>query len=239
MYQQRKDLADALELKGIDVDALNNAAKSERRTVYGLMGSIDRGLNEGSGGEWGRYLREYQEGMRPISEGRVFQDLLDQYSTAGRLSDGVTPNITPHSFRKMVSEKKQTYKNLGKSGWADRVSPEGREFLIQARRSLDALERAKNGPKATNGSDTASNLYESLLRPVLAESGSGKIGMLMRLVDNTRLRGNQANLDRALLDPEEFDRVLKQYHKMTEPQKKNAIADLLYRSVERLPLVIR
>ncbi len=237
MYQFRKDLSDSLDLKTISFDKLSNAAKGERLLVQRLKDAIDAGLDEASAGRWAKYLEDYRRGMLPIDEGRAFQEILDTFGAAGTLPGGDIPNITPGRFRQAVREKGKTFKNLGKAGWRDRLSPDGRAIVDDARAVLDAMERAQSGARATTGSDTGAN-FAGMINQGLSAAvpHGGSLAAVFRAADALGKSRNAMRLDESLLNPAEFQKVLDIYHRKNAPA--GSLAELLRRASERLPAAV-
>lgn len=231
LYTFRKLIDDSLRLKTLSADDLTNAAKNARREAVGIKGAVDEGMNAASGGKWSEYLTAHREGMKPITEGRSLQNILDRFDSATRLLDGETPTLSPARFRKAVDA--ETYTNLGKSGWADDLFPEQRLMLGDVQNVLDDISKARSGITAVNGSPTAGNLA-SLMRSGLV-AGGGKFAAAINLLDTLgRSRGASA-LDRALLNPDEFAKVLNDYAqaRLVKERLKNPKPGMFRRSVER------
>lgn len=197
LYALRKLLGDKLSLKGAAFDELSNAARSSRREAVLMKDAIDEGLNKASNGMFGDYLAAHAEGMAPIEEGRAFQNLAEKFGAGARIPGTDIPEMTRYAYRKGVDDL--TYKNLGKAGWADILSPTGRAVTDDSSAALSAMETAKRGPKATIGSDTAA-WTAALLRRGLVPGG-GKLGALIDIMDALGASRGAAALDEALLDP--------------------------------------
>lgn len=198
LYALRKLLGDKLTMKGAAFDELSNAARSSRREAMMMKDAIDEGLNGASGGSFADYLAAHREGMAPIEEGLAFQNLVDKFDNGARIPGTTTPEMTRYAYRKGVDDL--TYKNLGKAGLADILSPTGRAVTDDSSAALSAMETAKRGPKATIGSDTAA-WTAALLRRGLVPGGGGKLGALIDLMDALGASRGAAALDEALLDP--------------------------------------
>jgi hypothetical protein len=213
LYQFRKSLDDALRSKGISSDELTNAAKSSRMEAVTLKKAIDEGLDAASGGIWTKYLSEHRAGMRPIEEGRSFQDILDRFDTKAPTAN-LRPGITPHALR--VAENKETWKDLGASGLADKLGPQGRLVMNDAVDTMNAIEAAKTGNMATSGSNTLDKALNLAKTTPLIGKGVSLAQFLKNSVTG------QEQLSKALLNPNSGDlaKIIKAYEESGKPPPK-------------------
>lgn len=233
LYNLKKDLSGLIENKSIAPDEMTVAARAARPQVMGLLKSIDAGLDAASGGAYQQYLSAHQAGMKPIEEGRAFQDVLDSFETAPKLDTSGIPAITPAALRRAAD--RETFGLLGKSGYQDKLSPQGRMTMDDAIKVMDRLESARAGVVASGGSPTAPYL-SGLLRMGMPGQGGGAIATAVNMAQALgRTRGAHA-LDRAMLDPAELQSVLDVYHSMAESPAKRELGAALQRSLKVLPL---
>jgi len=247
VYKLRKNISDKLELKpNISLDDASNAVLNNRRIATQINKKIDEGFNESSkfdAGDnltlklladafpnsvptpkWDQYLTEYKKGIAPIEEGRTFQNILDKFDKNKPLLGKDVPMITPHGLRSAVEN--ETYKNLGETGWVDKVSPQGRAAINDAVSVMNDLEKAKTGVKATDGSQTAS-FVTSLLSSAVPKSGM--VGTIADYLKNAGIRGGNTILDESLLSPESFQTLLDAYKKRG-PTNRKALSEMVNRS---------
>jgi hypothetical protein len=220
IYKARKELKDSLKMGGLSVDELSNAAKANRRMTMDVTGKMDKALDESSGGAFSKYLATHGEGMKPIEEGRAFQNILDKFDANPRILGTSQPQVTPYALRKAV--EKETWKDLGKSGFVDKLSEGGRKKVEDAVSVMDAIEKAKKGIVSTTGSPTAPFLM-SLANKF--QGGSTAYKVLSLLADLGESRG-QKLLDEALLNPENLQPLLDKAAKVKPAGNGKALANI-------------
>jgi hypothetical protein len=206
IYTFRKLLSDKLNLKTISPDELDNAIKARRELSVDMIEQIDAGLNKSSGRPWSRYLKAHQEGMKPITEGRAFQNILDRFANNKRVFGSDVPQVTPQAFRKAVDD--ETFVNMGKKGYVSNVSDEARAKLAEALKVMNGIEQARSGVVAVNGSPTASYANSLLEQGANMATGSRLPAMLYKLFDSAAVTRGQKVLDDALLNPEKLQGLL-------------------------------
>ena len=214
VYKLRQDLADTLSLKTLAPDELTNAARNNRRLTMDIINNGDDAINSSSGGLWSDYLAKHAEGMKPIEEGRSFQNVLDKFENNRTLLGTDVKAITPAALRKAVD--KETYKNMGKSGYVSTISGQGRSLADDAIQTMNDLEKAKTGVIATNGSQTAP-LLSSLMQSALPSGGM--MGTLVDYLHKAGIRSGNYILDEAMTDPKKLQRLLDQYKKNPPKQR--------------------
>jgi len=144
--------------------------------------------------------------MKPIEQGRAFQDIIDKFETKPRIFGTDTPQITPAALRNAVD--KETYVNLGKKGYVSNVGDTERATLDDMIDLLNTTENAKKGTVATIGSPTATFATSLVQDGVKAATGSQipfKIYSLLNALGVTR---GKRVLDDALLNPEKLQPIL-------------------------------
>jgi hypothetical protein len=206
LYAARKGLDD-LFIPGRN-DELSNAAKTSRSVIQELKGGIDEALNRASGGQWSDYLNAYREGITPISEGVAFRNVQDLARRTGNVhGEADLPNITPAMLRRGATDT--TLTELGSQEF-DRLTPEGRRFINDAADAATAITGAQTGPRATAGSPTAefgSALLNAMVNRAL--SGNALASGGMRLASGLLESRGSRLLNRALLNPQELERLLR------------------------------
>lgn len=228
IYAFRKTLSDKLKLKTITPDELDNAIKASRKLSYDMKKQLDDSLNESSGGAWSRYLKKHSEGMKPIEQGRAFQNILDRFETNKKIFGTDVPQMTPHALRKAVDS--ETFMNQGTKGWVSRVDEAGRAKLDDAIKVMNAIEQAKGGAVAVNGSPTASFLNSGAEQAMNAATGSRIPSQIMALINSVSKTRGQNVLDDALLNPEKLQSILDIAIKKSNPQP-GLISPYLYKSL--------
>lgn len=219
VYQLRKDLADKLNLKTIAPDELTNAARNNRRLTMELINNGDDAINSSSGGLWADYLAKHSEGMQPIEEGRSFQNVLERFDNNRNLLGTDVKAITPAALRKAID--KETYKNLGKTGYVSTISGQGRSVADDAIQTMNDLEKAKTGVIATNGSQTAP-LLSSLMSSAIPRSSI--FGTLLDYAQKSGIRTGNSIIDEAMTDPKKFQKLLDKYQK-NPPKQRTPLLD--------------
>lgn len=203
LYDLRKAMDDRLRLgPNVAADEATNLIKANRGMATGLKQTIDQALNDRSFGLWGTYLKEHADSMAPIEEGRAFQNLLDRFSMngvnpAGGLEGGIR-KVTPAGLRR--AEDSETWMNLGKTGYRDVLSTQGRNVVNDAVSAMDAQEVARNGVRGLNGSQTAPNVLE-VLKQAFAPAPGTAPGMAYTLLNLLGQSKATRTLDNALLNP--------------------------------------
>jgi hypothetical protein len=210
IYTLRKELGDSLNSKNIVPDEMANAAKSNRRLTSELMSNIDYSLNDSSGGAFNNYLKSHSEGMKPIEQGRSFQNIVDTFDNKPRIYGTDIPQITPYALRKAVDDN--TFFNAGKKGYTSTIGDTQRTKVTDAVDAMNALEAAKKGTVSVTGSPTAT-FAASLMKEGLARvPGAGLPTKIISVAKALgELRGQKA-LDDALLNPEKLQTILDKYH---------------------------
>jgi hypothetical protein len=210
LYAARKRINDILGGAPGGNDELTNAVKANKNTAIGLKNAIDEALNHASSGEWDKYLTTYMEKIKPIEEGKAFQNVLSRFENASRIPGTDIPKITPAALRKAADE---TYKDVG-AATVSKISPESRLLLRDAERAMAAIENAQSGLTATNNSATASRFYEMFrtapkaVQPVIS-AGLAAINIL------TKNKSQEIIVD-ALQNPENFQAIVDRYNKMNK-----------------------
>ena len=210
LYAARKRINDILGGAPGGNDELTNAVKANKNTAIGLKNAIDEALNHASSGEWDKYLTTYMEKIKPIEEGKAFQNVLSRFENASRIPGTDIPKITPAALRKAADE---TYKDVG-AATVSKISPESRLLLRDAERAMGAIENAQSGLSATNNSATASRFYEMVrtapkaVQPVIS-AGLAAINIL------TKNKSQEIIVD-ALKNPENFQAIVDRYNKMNK-----------------------
>lgn len=210
LYAARKRINDILGGAPGGNDELTNAVKANKNTAIGLKNAIDEALNHASSGEWDKYLTTYMEKIKPIEEGKAFQNVLSRFENASRIPGTDIPKITPAALRKAADE---TYKDVG-AATVSKISPESRLLLRDAERAMGAIENAQSGLTATNNSATASRFYEMFrtapkaVQPVIS-AGLAAINIL------TKNKSQEIIVD-ALKNPQNFQTIVDRYNKMNK-----------------------
>jgi hypothetical protein len=210
LYAARKRINDILGGAPGGNDELTNAVKANKNTAIGLKNAIDEALNHASGGEWDKYLTTYMEKIKPIEEGKAFQNVLSRFENASRIPGTDIPKITPAALRKAADE---TYKDVG-AATVSKISPESRLLLRDAERAMAAIENAQSGLTATNNSATASRFYEiarnvpKAIQPVI-NAGLAAVNIL------TKNKSQEIIVD-ALQNPQNFQAIVDRYNKMNK-----------------------
>ena len=210
LYAARKRINDILGGAPGGNDELTNAVKANKNTAIGLKNAIDEALNHASSGEWDKYLTTYMEKIKPIEEGKAFQNVLSRFENASRIPGTDIPKITPAALRKAADE---TYKDVG-AATVSKISPESRLLLRDAERAMGAIENAQSGLTAASGSPSASRLYEMFrtapkaVQPVIS-AGLAAINIL------TKNKSQEIIVD-ALKNPENFQAIVDRYNKMNK-----------------------
>ena len=210
LYAARKRINDILGGAPGGNDELTNAVKANKNTAIGLKNAIDEALNHASSGEWDKYLTTYMEKIKPIEEGKAFQNVLSRFENASRIPGTDIPKITPAALRKAADE---TYKDVG-AATVSKISPESRLLLRDAERAMAAIENAQSGLTAASGSPSASRLYEMFrtapkaVQPVIS-AGLAAINIL------TKNKSQEIIVD-ALQNPENFQAIVDRYNKMNK-----------------------
>ena len=210
LYAARKRINDILGGAPGGNDELTNAVKANKNTAIGLKNAIDEALNHASSGEWAKYLNTYMEKIKPIEEGKAFQNVLSRFENASRIPGTDIPKITPAALRKAADE---TYKDVG-AATVSKISPESRLLLRDAERAMAAIENAQSGLTAVSNSQTASRTYEILrnvpkaVQPVI-NAGLAAINIL------TKNKSQEIIVD-ALKNPENFQAIVDRYNKMNK-----------------------
>lgn len=205
VYKLRTEFDDMLRSKTA-TDEMTNSAKNNRRLIMELKNVMDDSMSNSSGGKWDDYLSGYSSGMKPIEEGRAFQNVIDKFENA-RTIDG-TPVVTPHALRRSVNS--ETYKLMGKQGYVDLLSQEGRSTADAAVDVMNDIERAKSGVRAINGSQTTP-LATALLSEAMPKSGL--LGTAIDFAKNAGIKTKNSLLDNAAYDPVLMQELLNKYHK--------------------------
>ena len=215
IYQTRKNLGDALQKTGVNLDDKTLAVKSARRESVGLMDAIDQDLNGVTGDAWQKYLDAYVSGIRPIEEGKAFQSILDMARNAPYIPGTSTHQLTPYMLRKAASDI--TTKELGKTT-RDILTPENRRFMDDAALALSATETAQKGPRTTIGSPTA-EWGGMLVDEIANQALRGNPGATLAMDFVTALRTSRGSklLNEALLDPDKMNSLLRIYHQGNAP----------------------
>lgn len=232
LYQIRKDLNDALARKGQSSDKFDNAAKGQRRTVKQLTNAIDAGMQKASEGEWMNYLQAHRRGMQDIEGKRALGNIVADFEGRNNILPGGEgyPDITPAKLRQL--NQNLTYQELG-SRLEDKLGPHDRGFLTDAIDTMNAMERAKKGSVAINGSPTGTFISE-LMKSGLVP-GSGKIATAINFADALGRSRGARYLDEALLDPEKFQELLS----ATQGGKGGLTGMLMKRSLDKVPESIK
>ena len=210
LYAARKRINDILGGAPGGNDELTNAVKANKNTAIGLKNAIDEALNHASSGEWDKYLTTYMEKIKPIEEGKAFQNVLSRFENAPRIPGTDIPKITPAALRKAADE---TFKDVG-AATVSKISPESRLLLRDAERAMGAIENAQSGLTAASGSPSASRLYEMFrtapkaVQPVIS-AGLAAINIL------TKNKSQEIIVD-ALQNPENFQAIVDRYNKMNK-----------------------
>ena len=210
LYAARKTIDDVLRGAPGPNDELKNAIKANKVTSLELKGAIDEALNHASNGEWDKYLTTYIEKIKPIEEGKAFQNVLSRFENASRIPGTNIPKITPGALRKAADE---TYKDVG-AATVSKISPESRLLLRDAERAMGAIENAQSGLTAASGSPSASRLYEMFrtapkaVQPVIS-AGLAAVNIL------TKNKSQEIIVD-ALQNPENFQAIVDRYNKMNK-----------------------
>ena len=210
LYAARKTIDDVLRGAPGPNDELKNAIKANKVTSLELKGAIDEALNHASNGEWDKYLTTYIEKIKPIEEGKAFQNVLSRFDNASRIPGTDIPKITPAALRKAADE---TYKDVG-AATVSKISPESRLLLRDAERAMGAIENAQSGLTAASGSPSASRLYEMVrtapkaVQPVIS-AGLAAINIL------TKNKSQEIIVD-ALQNPQNFQAIVDRYNKMNK-----------------------
>lgn len=218
LYALRKELDDALNAKGINLDDATNAIKGARREAMAVKKAIDESLEGYSGGLWNDYLGKYAEGMRPLNEGKAFQNIIDSTQNNSRLpiEGSEARNITRAGLRRATA--KNTYERVGKGSLKDILSTGSRNDLNDAIKVMEDTERARTGALAINGSRTSSdaaNLTQQGLGYLLGPKGKAVIDYITTMGASRGLR----ELDDALLNPDsgKLQTLLDLYQKSKRP----------------------
>lgn len=206
LYSLRKDIAESLNMKGIALDDMATSAKNNRRLTTELINHIDDSINSSSGGEWEKYLAAHSAGMKPIEEGRAFQDILEKFRNSSPILGHDTPNITPHALRMAVD--KETMRNTGREGMQSIMSGQGKSVTGDAMQVMNDIEKAKKGAVAVTGSPTAT-FGSSLVSSILPKGGI--TGHLIDYLNKAGIRSGNNILDEAALDPKKLQILLEQY----------------------------
>ena len=210
LYAARKRINDILGGAPGGNDELTNAVKANKNTAIGLKNAIDEALNHASSGEWEKYLNTYMEKIKPIEEGKAFQNVLSRFENAPRIPGTDIPKITPAALRKAADE---TYKDVG-AATVSKISPESRLLLRDAERAMGAIENAQSGLTAASGSPSASRLYEMFrtapkaVQPVI-NAGLAAVNIL------TKNKSQEIIVD-ALQNPQNFQAIVDRYNKMNK-----------------------
>ena len=210
LYAARKTIDDVLRGAPGPNDELKNAIKANKVTSMELKGAIDEALNHASNGEWDKYLTTYIEKIKPIEEGKAFQNVLSRFENASRIPGTNIPKITPGALRKAADE---TYKDVG-AATVSKISPESRLLLRDAERAMGAIENAQSGLTAASGSPSASRLYEMFrtapkaVQPVI-NAGLAAVNIL------TKNKSQEIIVD-ALQNPQNFQAIVDRYNKMNK-----------------------
>jgi len=216
LYTLRKELKDKLNLKTLAPDELTNAAKSNRSTVVEITKQIDDALDEASGGTWQKYLDKHGEGMKPIEEGRSFQNILDKFETSKKVFGTDIPLMTPAALRKAADA--ETYMNLGKKGYVSTIGDTSRAKLNDVIDMMNKIEQARAGVQATAGSQTAP-LFASLAKDGLTGlTGSPMVSKGLMALNALGVTRGKHVLDDALLNPERLQRVIDTMNAMQRAQ---------------------
>ena len=226
IYAMRKELADKLRLNTLSPDELTNAAKSNRQVTHEIMSKADESLNNASGGKFGDYMAAYQEGIKPVTEGRALQNIIEKFDTKKKIFGTNVPEITPHALRTSVD--KETYYNAGNKGFLSNVGDQTRYKLDDAIATMNAMEHAKKGVVAVNGSPTAS-FGASLAEDAMRKAPGGKLALLAHALGVSR---GQRALDDALLNPEKLQPILDIYHKLPSGEAKERFMNNLVKSIQ-------
>lgn len=229
IYTLRKMLNDKLSSRpSLAPDEMDNALKANRRLAVDMKGNIDASLNEASGGAWEAYLKEHQAGMQPIEQGRAFQNILDKFDASKKIFGTDIPQITPAALRKAA--EKETYINLGKKGDVSKLDAASRAKLDESIQLMNAIEQARGGMTATNGSQTAP-FITSLMRN-MGGSSLMNIAKMYHAIGATR--GQQA-LDNALLNPGQLQGLLDQLNaKQAARAQQGLLSPYLYKMLPAL-----
>lgn len=210
LYAARKRINDILGGAPGGNDELTNAVKANKNTAIGLKNAIDEALNHASSGEWDKYLNTYMEKIKPIEEGKAFQNVLSRFENAPRIPGTDIPKITPAALRKAADE---TYKDVG-AATVSKISPESRLLLRDAERAMAAIENAQSGLVAVSNSQTASRAGEMARQAPKAvqKYASAALGALHIATDAKA----QGLIVEALKNPENFQAIVDRYNKMNK-----------------------
>lgn len=235
LYQFRKQLDDAMRGKAGN-DDVSNAVKSSMRTAQRLKKAIDDGLEFATGdtGAWKKYLQEYASGRKPIEEGKSLGKLLSHFEENKGTYPGGTPKITAHALRSKSNEL--TFKSMGLDKTVDKLSPEMRSKVQDAINVLNSVENAQKGAVSVAGSPTASYL-SSLMQSGLAK-GTGHLSTVINAVDALGRSIGARELDRALLDPEKFQRLVDMSNSLSK-QQKTALSRTIKRGSSRTGITLQ
>ena len=210
LYAARKRINDILGGAPGGNDELTNAVKANKNTAIGLKNAIDEALNHASSGEWDKYLTTYMEKIKPIEEGKAFQNVLSRFENASRIPGTDIPKITPAALRKAADE---TYKDVG-AATVSKISPESRLLLRDAERAMGAIENAQSGLVAVSNSQTASRAAEMARQAPKAvqKYATAALGALHIATDAKA----QGLIVEALKNPENFQAIVDRYNKMNK-----------------------
>ena len=210
LYAARKRINDILGGAPGGNDELTNAVKANKNTAIGLKNAIDEALNHASSGEWDKYLTTYMEKIKPIEEGKAFQNVLSRFENASRIPGTDIPKITPAALRKAADE---TYKDVG-AATVSKISPESRLLLRDAERAMGAIENAQSGLVAVSNSQTASRAAEIARQAPKAvqKYATAALGALHIATDAKA----QGLIVEALKNPENFQAIVDSYNKMNK-----------------------
>ena len=210
LYAARKTIDDVLRGAPGPNDELKNAIKANKVTSLELKGAIDEALNHASNGEWDKYLTTYIEKIKPIEEGKAFQNVLSRFENASRIPGTNIPKITPAALRKAADE---TYKDVG-AATVSKISPESRLLLRDAERAMAAIENAQSGLTAVSNSQTTSRSYEILRN--LPKAAQPVINAGLAAVNILTKNKSQEIIVDALKNPENFQAIVDRYNKMNK-----------------------
>jgi hypothetical protein len=210
LYAARKTIDDVLRGAPGPNDEIKNAIKANKVTSLELKGAIDEALNYASSGEWDKYLTTYIEKIKPIEEGKAFQNVLSRFENASRIPGTDIPKITPAALRKAADE---TYKDVG-AATVSKISPESRLLLRDAERAMGAIENAQSGLVAVSNSQTASRAAEIARQAPKAvqKYATAALGALHIATDAKA----QGLIVEALKNPENFQAIVDSYNKMNK-----------------------